>query len=181
MTSPRRAMLALFLGITACAQTGAPVDHAARSAGYERMPIFRLWEVQEDPPSEVDVMMVEAELGVRGYPRFGARHIGQVTAGAVGKQRFDRPANPPANQQSCDSFPSAAHAQRAFLAAGGPQTDPFGLDRDGDGNACGWGEVLRDSVADATTARRVYARDARGYCYYETAGDRIYVSRMFCN
>lgn len=39
---------------------------------------------------------------------------------------------------SCASFPTPADAQRFFLAQGGPQRDPLGLDPDGDGFVCGW-------------------------------------------
>ena len=38
----------------------------------------------------------------------------------------------------CRKFKNADDAQRAFLASGGPQSDQYGLDPDGDGFACGW-------------------------------------------
>lgn len=38
----------------------------------------------------------------------------------------------------CASYPDAARAQTAFLAAGGPDRDPRGADPDGDGFVCGW-------------------------------------------
>ena len=38
----------------------------------------------------------------------------------------------------CASYASADAAQTAFLAAGGPQRDPRGMDPDGDGFVCGW-------------------------------------------
>ncbi|WP_244868019.1 hypothetical protein [Vannielia litorea] len=40
--------------------------------------------------------------------------------------------------RACSGQPSAAQAQQAFLAAGGPQRDRLGMDPDGDGFACGW-------------------------------------------
>ncbi|TPE50514.1 hypothetical protein [Amaricoccus solimangrovi] len=39
---------------------------------------------------------------------------------------------------ACRKFRSGDDAQRAFLAAGGPTTDQYGLDPDGDGFACDW-------------------------------------------
>jgi hypothetical protein len=55
-------------------------------------------------------------VGERIYPRgFGVRGAG-----------------------ACGRFATADEAQRAFLAAGGPASDPRGLDPDGDGFACSW-------------------------------------------
>lgn len=39
---------------------------------------------------------------------------------------------------ACRGYPNPDDAQRAFLAAGGPASDPKGLDPDGDGFACKW-------------------------------------------
>ncbi len=41
-------------------------------------------------------------------------------------------------QRNCASYNSPDAAQRDFLARGGPEKDPRGLDPDGDGFACGW-------------------------------------------
>ena len=41
-------------------------------------------------------------------------------------------------QRNCASYNSPDAAQREFLARGGPERDPQGLDPDGDGFACGW-------------------------------------------
>lgn len=54
-------------------------------------------------------------VGARIYPR-GSRGFGSA----------------------CGRYSSADDAQRAFLAAGGPNTDQLGLDPDGDGFACKW-------------------------------------------
>lgn len=40
--------------------------------------------------------------------------------------------------RACASYASVDAAQTAFLAAGGPQRDPRGMDPDGDGFVCGW-------------------------------------------
>jgi len=41
-------------------------------------------------------------------------------------------------QRNCAEYRSPDEAQRDFLARGGPDRDPRGLDPDGDGFACGW-------------------------------------------
>ncbi len=41
-------------------------------------------------------------------------------------------------QNNCASYRSPDEAQRDFLARGGPDRDPRGIDPDGDGFACGW-------------------------------------------
>ena len=52
-------------------------------------------------------------------------------AGRYARDGSVRPGN-------CAAWPSPEAAQRAFLAQGGPQRDPLGLDPDGDGRVCGW-------------------------------------------
>lgn len=47
-------------------------------------------------------------------------------------------ANPRPAGLACTGFASPAAAQDAFLSNGGPGSDRFGLDPDGDGYACGW-------------------------------------------
>lgn len=61
----------------------------------------------------------------------------QQTTNGVGERRYDRRAGGRLSS-SCGRYRSADDAQRAFLAAGGPQTDSLGLDPDGDGFACKW-------------------------------------------
>ena len=41
-------------------------------------------------------------------------------------------------QRNCAKYASPDDAQRDFLARGGPERDPRGIDPDGDGFACGW-------------------------------------------
>lgn len=41
-------------------------------------------------------------------------------------------------RRNCASYRSADEAQRDFLARGGPERDPRGIDPDGDGFACAW-------------------------------------------
>ena len=41
-------------------------------------------------------------------------------------------------QRNCATYTSPDAAQRDFLARGGPERDPRGIDPDGDGFACGW-------------------------------------------
>lgn len=41
-------------------------------------------------------------------------------------------------ERNCAAYRSPDEAQRDFLARGGPERDPTGIDPDGDGFACGW-------------------------------------------
>lgn len=59
----------------------------------------------------------------------------QQTNHAVGQRVYRRSGG---LTSRCGRYRSADDAQRAFLAAGGPDVDPHGLDRDGDGFACNW-------------------------------------------
>jgi len=47
----------------------------------------------------------------------------------LAQNRFDR---------NCAKYPSSDLAQEAFLKAGGPKVDRYGMDPDGDGFACYW-------------------------------------------
>jgi hypothetical protein len=62
-----------------------------------------------------------------------------VTTNPVGVELYNRPAFYLVNvKAACLKFTSSDLAQQAFLAAGGPNKDPKGLDPDGDGFACDW-------------------------------------------
>lgn len=62
------------------------------------------------------------------------------TSHPVGTKLYNRNRFNAANRynRSCGAFTHQDQAQAAFLAAGGPQRDPKGMDPDGDGYACAW-------------------------------------------
>lgn len=60
----------------------------------------------------------------------------QQTTNAVGQRLYQRSGMGIGG--GCGRYRTADDAQRAFLAAGGPTSDPNGLDPDGDGFACRW-------------------------------------------
>lgn len=63
---------------------------------------------------------------------FAAKH-------APGTQLWTRQGGSQATAaKACASYPTPARAQTAFLASGGPDADPQGMDPDGDGFVCGW-------------------------------------------
>jgi hypothetical protein len=68
-----------------------------------------------------------AEYGVRRYHRRATSQPGSLTSqpGTSSPDLFD-----------CSDLAISSEAHRTFLAAGGPSTDPYDLDRDGDGFAC---------------------------------------------
>jgi hypothetical protein len=61
----------------------------------------------------------------------------QQSANTVGQRVYDRSLGSRVTS-SCGRYRNPDDAQRAFLSAGGPQTDRLGLDSDGDGFACRW-------------------------------------------
>jgi hypothetical protein len=61
----------------------------------------------------------------------------QQSSNALGQRVYDRSVGARvAGVGSCGRYRTGDDAQRAFLAAGGPQADRHGLDPDGDGFAC---------------------------------------------
>ena len=128
----------------ACAPSAPPPDPklAAYSNAYAGEPIATLWKRQATTADSRELMMVEAELGTRGQlADASGRYLGARTAAGVGLVTYPRAA-PITGPRNCADFPSAAAAQRVFLAEGGPGLDPNGLDGDGDGSACGWGAQI---------------------------------------
>jgi hypothetical protein len=62
----------------------------------------------------------------------------QRTNNVVGERIYSRSRTAGLGRGGCGRFSSPDQAQRAFLAAGGPDRDPNNLDPDGDGFACAW-------------------------------------------
>jgi hypothetical protein len=77
------------------------------------------------PTSQSSVPQTDSSVNVTLYA--------QSTTNRVGERVYARRAG---IGGGCGRYPSADAAQRAFLAAGGPDNDPRGLDGDGDGFAC---------------------------------------------
>jgi hypothetical protein len=73
-------------------------------------------------------------------PEVNITLFAQQTRNEVGEQLYDRPfiSNRLQARSTCRRFSNDDEAQRAFLANGGPQTDRYNLDPDGDGFACDW-------------------------------------------
>lgn len=137
----------------------------------------QLWTIQQTPPTTRDLLLAEAELALRGERSQGAAHIGSRTARMVGQSTYRRTTG--GGGRNCSDFASSAEAQRFFLLAGGPELDPHGLDRDGDGFACEWGATVRGMAA--TRARPVAAvqpavRTRASTAYRPTGGRCHYVS-----
>lgn len=114
--------------------------------------------------------MIEAELVVRGVTRCGGANLGPRTAAQFRTARYSRSAatTVPRKDFNCSDFGSGASAQRFFLAAGGPVSDPHNLDGDGDGLACEWGAQIRQ----VASTRRVVSRPrfSGSRCYTGSRG-----------
>ncbi|WP_299671957.1 excalibur calcium-binding domain-containing protein [uncultured Roseobacter sp.] len=161
---------AAFL-VSACAAT----TPASIAPLVENASTTELWREHRNPSlSPLQLAFVEAELASRGQTSSGRSYIGQRTASAFGKALYARgnAAATSADLANCSDFGSSWQAQRFFLDAGGPLSDPHDLDRDGDGLACEWGTTLRSSARKATTVRTP-VRTRRTYssrCYVGPRG-----------
>ncbi|WP_444461986.1 excalibur calcium-binding domain-containing protein [Rhodobacter capsulatus] len=124
-----------------------------------------------------EIALIEAELGRRGQESFGADYLGRKTASNVGRHIYLR-SETVSGDRDCNDFSSAADAQQYFLSAGGPTSDPNGLDRDGDGFACEWGTHLKRIVSHrATTYRAPSAtRSWGGACHIGPRGGRYTIT-----
>ena len=58
----------------------------------------------------------------------------------IGERLYKRASRSSASQR-CRKYGNPDAAQRAFLAAGGPESDELRLDPDGDGFVCGWSPI----------------------------------------
>lgn len=156
--------------LSACATPNAPV-------GYQTLSAPTLWSRLNLASDTATILEIEAELASRGLTQSpsGDEYIGRRTSGTVGRSVYAR-TEPVSGDRDCGDFASPAQAQRFFLQAGGPTRDPHGLDRDGDGNACEWGNTLQSSVrqyrqyaaSQAAAARRVQTASrvqSSGRCY----------------
>ncbi len=172
--------------VAACAPTSPPPPNQAPLVwAFANADTEQLWTAQAATPDPLELMLVEAELGSRGQLESDGRYLGSRTISSVGASPYAR-SEPSSGDQDCSDFPSAASAQRFFLSAGGPAYDPYGLDRDGDGNACEWGTKLREisyaqAVRPAPTLQTVISADSachvgpRGGTYTITAsGNKNY-------
>lgn len=109
--------------------TGAPVV-VARPGTVVTVPAgATVATLPADPPARVTTA---PESAAQSLIRYALTH-----AHAPGTRVFARQPVSGAGD-TCARYANAAAAQLAFIASGGPQADPLGLDADGDGFVCGW-------------------------------------------
>ncbi|MBK4217284.1 excalibur calcium-binding domain-containing protein [Paracoccus caeni] len=165
-------------GLAACGSPPAP-------DGFQYLSTPTLWAELSRTNDTRKIMEIEAELGVRGATQspLADEYIGRRTGGTVGSAIYAR-AEARTGDKNCSDFASSAAAQRFFLNEGGPVSDPHGLDRDGDGNACEWGTTLRTSVSNYRRSRAVQAAPTRATpaprssrrCYVGPRGGRYTIT-----
>ncbi len=155
-------MKTLFPTSLACALLVACTAPTA----YQTASTSDLWVQHSAAQSPLELAYIEAELASRGQRSSGVSYLGQRTAVAYGKPRYQRDAER-SGDLDCSDFASAAEAQKAFLAAGGPLSDPNNLDADGDGLACEWGRTLTEN---AKRYRAPVQRSASRTCYVGPRG-----------
>lgn len=154
-------------------------DPPVEASHYETMSTVDLWGRHGKTQTPLELVFVEAELGLRGEVGFGQDHLGKRTASAVGRAQYARGAGVPIGM-NCDDFQNSAAAQKFFLRNGGPWSDPHDLDRDGDGLACEWGthlmRVSQTRLVPAPPRYQAYApichTGPRGGTYTITASGR---------
>lgn len=140
----RTCIFALALFVAGCTE----IDQRAYGAKFARLSVDELWEEQKTNQSALELSFIEAELGSRGRKRTRSSYLGARTHTAVGKSRYQRKEVRSRTPRKCSDFSRPALAQRFFLFSGGPQNDRNGLDPDGDGFACSWGQELREVAAN---------------------------------
>lgn len=89
-------------------------------------------QYQQVEPTELPSRPGGANTSIVNYALNTSNVVGQSLykrTGFGGQKRFDR---------NCLGYGSPDLAQQAFLNAGGPKRDKYGIDPDGDGFACGW-------------------------------------------
>lgn len=175
--------------LVALASCDAPTS---RSASLSAQPTAALC-IQHLSATGINLLEVEAELGARGALQctttYGSKsYVGARTEASVGRALYSRSpaATSVRDDKNCSDFASAGEAQRFFIANGGPNRDPHGLDGDGDGNACEWGKTLKSSVRKYKPApvrvaapRRSYSPTCHtgprgGRYYYSASGNKVY-------
>ena len=161
------AAIAFIVGLSAC---GAPQSPTTSATKYSSMTTSQLWSRHLLTSSPLELAFVEAELGARGQTSFGTRYLGQETASAYGRSLYSRnTSGAVTGDKNCSDFSGAAAAQKFYLAAGGPVSDPHNLDRDGDGFACEWGATVSNIHKAKSYRPAASTRRSSGYsssrCY----------------
>jgi len=124
------------------------VDGTGRALDDDRINLMQ-WTLEQQ---KVDAAIAERQLAEarsqlvvlqpEGVPTEYGVNIAlfaQQTNNAVGERVYQRGgAARVAGLGSCGRYRDPDAAQRAFLSAGGPESDRLGLDPDGDGFACSW-------------------------------------------
>ena len=145
MRSVSTGVIFLTAGILCSCSTTVPAPKAIPVADQSSLPTASLWQRVSVTRSVPEIFAIEAELASRNQMVSGSSFVGQHTSGMVGSPTYTRPVS---NQgdRDCSEFASSAAAQKFFLSSGGPYTDAHGLDRDGDGFACEFGNLLNTNA-----------------------------------
>ncbi|MBY5374179.1 hypothetical protein HFN07_12115 [Rhizobium leguminosarum] len=151
----RAVLLLLLLGLGGC--VSKPISTPALAPDYRQVSSNELWSKLTYSNSARELMIVEAELAARGETSSGVEYLGRRTSPAVGVASYSRNGGTTPDRD-CSDYSSSADAQRFFLSAGGPASDPHGLDRDGDGYACEFGTAVLASAARNRSRTDVSAR-----------------------
>lgn len=172
---------AMIISLAACsANTNTGPQNAARSVAFSKQlsasstgSLCSTYTSAATTP--LVKMMLEAELGARNVAHCDRTHVGGQSVAQYNRPSFSRADGEGAklaSDKDCSDFANGAHAQRFFLAVGGPSSDPHRLDRDGDGLACEWGTAVTRlySKALAPIRRATPRRTSSSRCYVGPRG-----------
>ncbi|HBG97237.1 MAG TPA: hypothetical protein DDY29_00400 [Rhodobacteraceae bacterium] len=106
---------------TELGSAGQPEGPATTAAGFEAIAAEQLADTTRRADTTAVAAFALATDHAVGTPVY-ARRAGGLSGNAA----------------ACARYETGDEAQRAFLAVGGPDSDPLGLDPDGDGFACDW-------------------------------------------
>ena len=165
----------LSLVSTLAVLNGCAAGTGPSTAYYEAQDTGALWYTQSVTQSHSELTIVETILASRGeYKRDRYTYLGSRSAAKVGDALFSRSESTTLDV-NCSNFENAAQAQLFFVRNGGPNRDPAGLDRDGDGFACEWGTRLRQNRKSAIrTQVRRYSTTST--CYTGPRGGRYTIT-----
>ena len=145
-----------FVFLAFLAACGSPEPDTSRLAAMDQISLWQRYAFTQSP---LERAYVETELALRGVTHNEYQYLGQKTSVAFGRPLYSRQLAT-SGEKDCADFPSEAAAQRFFLNNGGPISDSFGLDRDGDGLACEWGTKIKKIAQTYGSQRTAYSRTA---------------------
>jgi hypothetical protein len=131
---------------TAATPLAAPIDRAQISDEQDFNAVTARETIESDAQRRAAQQQVYQTIQPTALPTRSGKagpsivEFALSTSNAVGQSLYRRNKILAQNRfdRNCAKYPSSDLAQEAFLKAGGPKVDRYGMDPDGDGFACYW-------------------------------------------